>query len=125
MSISARQQDLPRQADRMREEPPAARARPGSGPTSLVRLFVEQGQSVWLDQLDRASLEDGTLGRLVAAGVRGVTADPAPLHSAAGYSSAYQEQLSWLFSEGWLLDKVYLELAATDVRTACDVLLPL
>jgi transaldolase len=90
-----------------------------------VRLFVEHGQSVWLDQLDRASLEDGKLSRLVAAGVRGVTADPAALHSVAGFSSAYQEQLSWLFSEGWLLDKAYLELAATDARAACDLLLPL
>ena len=39
--------------------------------TKLQRLYQEQGQSPWLDNLTRAYLRDGTLGRLVADGVRG------------------------------------------------------
>ena len=95
-----------------------------SGPSTLLRLYVERGQSPWLDHLTRGSLEDGSLGRVIAAGIRGVTANPAALNRAIGDSPAYDEQLSWLFSRGWLLDKAYLELAATDVLAACALLLP-
>jgi transaldolase len=45
-----------------------------SEPPALLRLFVEQGQSPWLDHLTRDDLEDGFLSRMVAAGIRGVTA---------------------------------------------------
>ena len=34
-----------------------------SGPSTLLRLYVEGGQSPWLDHLTRGSLEDGSLGR--------------------------------------------------------------
>ena len=95
-----------------------------SGPSTLLRLYVERGQSPWLDHLTRGSLEDGSLGRAIAAGIRGVTANPAALNRAIADSPAYDEQLSWLFSRGWLLDKAYLELAATDVLAACALLLP-
>jgi transaldolase len=44
--------------------------------TKLQRLYDEQGQSPWLDNLTRVYLRDGTLGRLVADGIRGVTANP-------------------------------------------------
>jgi transaldolase len=44
--------------------------------TKLQRLYDEQGQSPWLDNLTRVYLRDGMLGRLVADGIRGVTANP-------------------------------------------------
>jgi hypothetical protein len=34
--------------------------------TMLQRLYHEQGQSPWLDNLTRVYLRDGTLGRVVA-----------------------------------------------------------
>ena len=45
-----------------------------SRPTALLRLFVEQGQSPCLGHFSRAELEDGSLSRMVTAGIRGVTA---------------------------------------------------
>ena len=42
--------------------------------SKLQRLYGEQGQSPWLDNLTRPYLRDGTLARLVADGIRGVTA---------------------------------------------------
>jgi transaldolase len=53
---------------------PAPTSGTASRPTALLRLFVEQGQSPWLDRLTRVDLEDGSLSRMVAAGIRGVTA---------------------------------------------------
>lgn len=44
--------------------------------TKLRRLHEEQGQSPWLDNLTRTLVRGGTLKRLVADGVRGVTANP-------------------------------------------------
>ncbi|HEX5087753.1 MAG TPA: transaldolase family protein [Nocardioides sp.] len=94
-----------------------------SRPNALQRLHVERGQSAWLDLLTRGALKDGSLSRLIADGIRGVTANPAALNNAIGDSPAYDEQLSWLFSRGWSPDKAYLELAATDVQAACALLL--
>ena len=37
----------------------------------LHRLYGEQGQSPWLDNLTRHYLRDGTLTGFVAAGIRG------------------------------------------------------
>jgi transaldolase len=44
--------------------------------TMLQRLYVEQGQSPWLDNLTRGHLRQGTLAGLVDRGIRGVTANP-------------------------------------------------
>jgi transaldolase len=45
--------------------------------TTWDRLYAEYGQSPWLDNLTRGYLHDGTLARMVADGIRGVTANPA------------------------------------------------
>ena len=44
--------------------------------TKLEHLYSCYGQSPWLDDLTRASLRDGTLARMVADGIRGITANP-------------------------------------------------
>jgi transaldolase len=59
--------------------------------TSLQRLYDEQGHSLWLDNLNRPLLRDGTLARLVADGVRGVTANPTIFAKAIRGSDAYDE----------------------------------
>ena len=38
---------------------------------SLIRLYDEQGQSPWLDNLTRPSLRDGTMADLIAAACGG------------------------------------------------------
>jgi len=60
--------------------------------TRLQRLHTEHGQSPWLDNLTRDSLEDGTLQDLIHAGIRGVTANPSILAHAMSNSHAYTEQ---------------------------------
>jgi transaldolase len=64
--------------------------------TTLERLNTEYGQSPWLDNLTRGHLRDGTLARLVAEGIRGVTANPTIFTKAIMGSADYDEQ----FSEG-------------------------
>ena len=94
----------------------------GRGPSALLRLFVEQGQSPWLDHLSRGRLVDGSLSQLVTTGIRGITANPAALARALDVTTAYDEQLSWLFSTGCTAEEAYRELAASDVLAACAIL---
>ena len=97
----------------------------GAGSTSrLRRLFDEQGQSAWLDNLTRPYLHDGTLARLVDDGVRGVTANPTIIARAIESSDAYDEQFHGLVSAGWTVEKAYWQLVITDVIGALRLLRP-
>jgi transaldolase len=92
--------------------------------TRLQQLFDELGQSPWLDNLTRASLHDGTLARMTANGIRGVTANPTILARAIEGSDAYDDEFSALLSRGSSVHDAYWELVIGDVEAACSVLRP-
>src|SRR6059058_1305434 len=92
--------------------------------TKLHRLFAEQGQSPWLDNLTRPYLRDGTLARMVADGIRGVTANPTIFARAIEGSDEYDEQFSALIAAGHTVPNAYWELVIADVRDACAVFRP-
>jgi transaldolase len=92
--------------------------------TKLQRLYHEQGQSPWLDNLTRVYLRDGTLGRLVADGIRGVTANPTILAKAIEGSEAYDEQFAALIAQGRPVLDAYWDLVVDDVGDALGVLRP-
>ena len=92
--------------------------------TELHRLYDEQGQSPWLDNLTRTYLRDGTLARFVADGIRGVTTNPTIFAKAIGGSDAYDEQFAKLTDAGTTIRDSYWELAIDDVRDALAVLRP-
>ncbi|HEX6219706.1 MAG TPA: transaldolase family protein, partial [Acidimicrobiia bacterium] len=72
--------------------------------TRLHRLHTEQGQSPWLDNLTRDSLDDGSLSDLIEAGIRGVTANPSIFAQAMAGSHAYTAQLDELLQAGTPLE---------------------
>ena len=90
--------------------------------TKLHRLFDEQGQSPWLDNLTRAYLREGTLARFVRDGIRGVTANPTIFAKAIEGSSAYDEQVGALASGGTSIIDTYWTLVTDDVRDALTLL---
>jgi transaldolase len=92
--------------------------------TMLQRLYQEQGQSPWLDNLTRAYLRDGTLGRLVADGVRGVTANPTIFARAIEGSDAYDEQFAARIAQGRPVTDAYWDLVTDDIVDALGVLRP-
>jgi transaldolase len=92
--------------------------------TRLERLYIEQGQSPWLDNLTRAYLRDGTLAAFVADGIRGVTANPTILAKAIGASDLYDAQFFALTAAGYSVEDAYGELAVHDVTDALAVLRP-
>jgi transaldolase len=92
--------------------------------TKLQRLYHEQGQSPWLDNLTRVYLRDGTLGRLVADGIRGVTANPTIFAKAIEGSDAYDEQFAALIAQGRPVLDAYWDLVVDDIGDALGVLGP-
>lgn len=92
--------------------------------SKLRRLYEEQGQSPWLDNLTRSHLRDGTLTYLVSAGIRGVTANPTIIAKAILGSSAYDEQFAVLTAQGRSITDAYWDLVVDDVIEALAVLRP-
>jgi transaldolase len=91
---------------------------------SLIRLYEEQGQSPWLDNLTRSSLRDGTMAGLIARGVRGVTANPTIVARAIEASDAYDQQFHDLLSAEHTLEDAYWDLVIADVIDALKLLRP-
>ncbi|NBV26566.1 MAG: transaldolase, partial [Actinobacteria bacterium] len=56
--------------------------------TKLDALYLEYGQSAWVDNIRRDWLNDGTLQNLVDRGVRGVTSNPSIFAKAVASTDA-------------------------------------
>jgi transaldolase len=91
---------------------------------SLIRLYEEQGQSPWLDNLTRPSLRDGTMAGLIARGVRGATANPTIVAKAIESSDAYDQQFHDLVSAEHTIEEAYWDLVIADVVDALEMLRP-
>jgi transaldolase len=92
--------------------------------TRLHQLYDRYGQSPWLDNLTRTYLRDDTLGRLVADGIRGVTANPTIFAKAIEGSDAYDEQFATRIAQGRPVTDAYWDLVVDDIIDALGVLRP-
>jgi transaldolase len=92
--------------------------------TTLERLYAEYGQSPWLDNLTRSYLRDGTLARMIADGIRGVTANPTIVSRAILGSADYDEQFSALTAAGCSIEDAYWRLVLDDAIAAVALLRP-
>jgi transaldolase len=85
----------------------------------------ERGQSVWIDSLSREMLQSGELQRLIDEdSVVGVTTNPTIFQKAMASGDAYDDQMREVLESETDGKEVFLALAVTDVRQACDVLKP-
>jgi transaldolase len=82
------------------------------------------GQSVWLDQLDRAMIRSGQLARYRDAGVSGVTANPTIFAKALESSDAYADDVRKRLDAGQDPESVVWDLLIEDVQAAADVFRP-
>lgn len=87
----------------------------------LLRLFEEQGQSPWLDNLARNDLENGRLARFVERGVRGLTSNPTIFAKSIQGSDAYDAQFARELSRSPDVRRAYWELVVADIHGALDV----
>ncbi|HVM67415.1 MAG TPA: transaldolase [Acidimicrobiales bacterium] len=89
--------------------------------TSLHRLYREQGQSPWLDDLKRSYLNDGTLARMVDEGIRGVTSNPTIFAKAIAGEDTYDDEFAALVRHQSVTD-AYWRLVMEDVTGATGLL---
>ena len=91
-------------------------------PTQLVTTL---GQSLWLDNLSRSLIRDGTLAGLIRDdGVTGVTSNPSIFQNALATSPHYADDLARLRADEPDAERRYEALVLPDVQAACDLLLP-
>jgi len=91
-----------------------------------LQQLGEVGQAVWLDFIDRRTLETGGLKRLIEQdGLKGVTSNPSIFEKAMGQGSDYDERLRAFLARGEPEPvEVYEHLAIGDIRDAADQLRP-
>lgn len=91
----------------------------------LVEL-ASFGQSVWLDQIERALFKSGKLGKLIQEdGLRGMTSNPTIFEKAITGSSDYQEQIDRAARDGKTGNEIYEAVVLDDIGHACDLFRPL
>src|SRR3954451_16458931 len=93
--------------------------------TRLQRLFQEQGQSPWLDNLKRGYLTSGELTRFIDEGIRGITSNPTIFQKAIVGQAAYDDQFRALMEHHESVDDAYWDLVIDDVEHALGLLRPL
>src|SRR5215210_3971308 len=93
--------------------------------TRLERLFHEQGQSPWLDNLKRGYLTSGELTRFIDEGIRGITSNPTIFQKAIAGQAEYDDQFRALMERKESVDDAYWDLVIDDVEHALDLLRPL
>jgi transaldolase len=90
-----------------------------------LRALEGLGQSVWIDDIHRSWLDDGTMLRLVADdGVSGVTSNPAIFEKAIAEGDEYAEPVARLAGTGASPAEIYEALVLADLRAAADLLHP-
>jgi transaldolase len=90
-----------------------------------TQALHELGQSLWLDNITRTILDDGTLARYIdELSVTGLTSNPTIFDKAIGGGSAYDAQIAELHAQGLEGEQLFFELAITDLRRAADLFKP-
>jgi len=93
--------------------------------TNPTRQLHELGQSLWLDNITRRWLDDGTLGRYIEEySVTGLTSNPTIFDKAIASGDAYDAGIAELAQAGRSGEAVFIELALQDLRRAADLFHP-
>ena len=85
----------------------------------------ELGQSLWLDNITRDMLGDGTLGRYIdELSITGLTSNPTIFDKAISKGDAYDEQISELTEQGLSPEDIFFAVAVSDLQGAADLFAP-
>src|SRR5437667_9257400 len=85
----------------------------------------DAGQSLWLDNITRAMLTNGTLARYVRdLSVTGLTSNPTIFDHAIRTGQDYDGAIRTLTSAGKAGEDLFFELALEDLRHAADLFRP-
>jgi transaldolase len=93
--------------------------------SNKLREIEALGQSIWIDNLNRQLLDEGTLRDLVEQdGISGVTSNPSIFEKGMGKSDRYDDAFREVLAETDDIQEIFERLALEDIRDAADVLRP-
>jgi len=86
----------------------------------------ELGQSLWLDNITRDLLSDGTLRRYIdELSITGLTSNPTIFDKAISGSTTYDDHITQLQERGLHPEQTFFELAIADLRDAARIFEPI
>lgn len=90
-----------------------------------TQQLQDLGQSLWLDNITRELLDNGTLHRYIADfSITGLTSNPSIFDGAIGSGKAYDAGIREKAAAGKSGEPLFLELALEDLRRAADLFRP-
>jgi transaldolase len=93
--------------------------------SNRLREIEALGQSIWIDNISRELLDEGTMRRLVEEdGISGVTSNPTIFEKAMGHSDRYDDAFRETLDETNDPQEIFEKLAYRDIRDAADLLRP-
>jgi transaldolase len=91
----------------------------------MTKNLHDLGQSLWLDNITREILDDGTLKRYIDQfSVTGLTSNPTIFDEAIGKTAAYDKGIRQKAASGSSGEDLFIELALEDLRRAADLFKP-
>jgi transaldolase len=92
---------------------------------TTTKSLHDLGQSLWLDNITREILDDGTLKRYIEQySVTGLTSNPTIFDEAIGKTAAYDKGIRQKADAGLKGEELFMELALEDLRRAADLFKP-
>jgi transaldolase len=92
---------------------------------TITKSLHDLGQSLWLDNITREILDNGTLRRYIdELSVTGLTSNPTIFDEAIGNTSAYDAGIRQKARAGLSGEELFVELALEDLRRAADLFRP-
>lgn len=92
--------------------------------SSNLQAVSDAGVSIWLDDLSRDRLQNGSLSNLIAnSNVVGVTTNPSIFSAAIKGSTLYREEILTQKAKGASVAEIVTTLTTEDVKAACDLFL--
>ena len=90
-----------------------------------TRKLHDLGQSLWLDNISREILANGTLARYISElSVTGLTSNPTIFEKAIGGGTFYDQAIADLVGQGKSGEDLFFALALQDLRQAADLFRP-
>lgn len=90
-----------------------------------TRNLHRQGVSIWLDNITRKMLDNGTLQHYISEfSVTGLTSNPSIFEAAIVKTSDYDEAVRKKSNDGLSDEEVFFNLAVEDIQRAADLFLP-
>lgn len=106
-------------------DPESLKLLPQNAMTNHILEIKQFGQSIWMDNLSRDILQSGELKELMhTRGLRGITSNPAIFEKAIAGNKIYDADIDAGIRAGKSLMEIYESLTFTDIRNACDTLMP-